>query len=120
MLEGGDPTITDSKPGTLHISWPLKSFEGTLVMDIDERQMKMKVVGAKSMEWFLDMTTADMAKLPFKKISANRIDCQFDVMKYAITAKQGFFSEPGEGIVFRITPKENTLILNLSQTDQAK
>jgi hypothetical protein len=120
LLEGGDPTITDSNPGKLHISWPLKSFKGTLVMDIDERQIKMNVVGAKPMDWFLDMTTADNAKLPFKNISTNRIDCQFEVMKYAITAKTGSFSEPGNGIVFRVTPKNNTLILNLSQTDQAK
>ena len=42
------------------------------------------------------------------------------IMKYAITAKQGSFSNPGNGIVFRITPKNNTLILNFLQTEQAK
>jgi len=117
LIEGENPVITDSKPGKLHISWPLKSFAGTLVMDIDEQQIQMKMAGTKSIVWFLDLTTADNVKLPFKKISANRVDCQFDVMNYAITAKKGSFSEPGNGIVFRILPKKNTLILNLSQTD---
>lgn len=117
LLEGGNPTITDSTPGQLHISWPLKSVKGTLVMDIDEYQISIKVIGAKSIDWFLDLTTADNAKLPFKMISSSQIDCQFEVMKYAVTAKRGSFSEPRNGIVFRIRPTKNTLILNFSQTN---
>ena len=117
LLEGGNPTITDSTQGQLHISWPLKSVKGTLVMDIDEYQISIKVIGAKSIDWFLDLTTADNAKLPFKMISSSQIDCQFEVMKYAVTAKRGSFSEPGNGIVFRIRPAKNTLILNFSQTN---
>jgi len=115
LIDGNDPTITDSITGKLHISWPLKSFDGKLVMDIDEQQIKMKFEGKKSIDWFLDMTTADNIKLPFKKISANRIDCEFDVMKYAITVTKGSFSEPGDGVVFRIKPEKNTLILRLSK-----
>ena len=115
LIEGKDPTITDSITGKLHISWTLKSFDGTLVMDIDERQIKMEFDGDKSIDWFLDMTTADNVKLPFKKISANRIDCEFDVMKYAISAEKGSFSVPGDGIIFRMKPEKNTLILRLSE-----
>ena len=115
LIEGKDPTITDSITGKLHISWPLKSFDGTLVMDIDERQIKMKFESEKPFDWFLDMTTADNMKLPFKKIGANRIDCQFDVMKYAITATKGSFSVPGDGIIFRMKPEKNTLILRLTE-----
>lgn len=115
LIEGEDPTITDSITGKLHISWPLKSFDGILVMDIDERQIKMKVETEKSIGWFLDMTTAGDVKLPFKKISANRIDCQFYIMKYAITAKKGSFSLPGDGIIFRVKPENNTLIMNFSE-----
>lgn len=114
-IEGKDPTITDSIPGKLHISWPLKSFDGTLVIDIDERQIEMKMEGKDSNNWFLDLTTADNANLPFEKITSYRIDCQFKEMNYSITATKGYFSEPGDEIIFRITPKKNTLILNLSQ-----
>jgi len=85
------------------------------VMDIDERQIKMKFEGKKSIDWFLDMTTADSMKLPFKKISAKRIDCEFDVMKYAITATKGSFSVPGDGIIFRMKPEKNTLILKMTE-----
>ena len=115
LIEGKDPTITDSITGKLHISWPLKSFDGTLVMDIDEQQIKMKIEGKKTIDWYLDMTTADNMKLPFKKIIAKRIDCEFDVMKYAIKAEKGSFSVPGNGIIFRMKPEKNTLILRLTE-----
>jgi hypothetical protein len=115
-IEGKDPTIKDLIPGKLNISWPLKSFADTLVIDIDERQIDMKMKGRDAINWFLDLTTADNADLPFKRISPYRIDCQFKGMNYFITATKGSFSKPGDGIVFRITPNKNMLTLNLSQT----
>ncbi|HEY3389836.1 MAG TPA: hypothetical protein VGK38_09710, partial [Prolixibacteraceae bacterium] len=115
LLEGGDPTIAKSAPGNLHISWPLESFNGMLVIDINERQIEMKVEGEKSINWFLDMTTAENVKLPFQQINPSRIDCQFEGMKYFISAKKGLFSKPGDGVVFRITPEKNAITLRLAE-----
>jgi hypothetical protein len=120
LLEGNDPVVTDSIPGKLHISWSLKSFDGTLVMDIDERQIEVNIKGGKSINWFLDLATADNASLPFKKISPYRIDCQFENMNYSITATKGSFSKPNDGTVLRITPKMNSLILNLAGINGSK
>jgi len=119
MMEGGDPTVQDSIPGKLHISWPLKTVDGTLVMDIDERQISIKVAGGKSINWFLDLATATTATLPFKKISSSRIDCGFEGMDYLIRAVKGSFSEPGDGEVFRITPAKNSVVLDLSGANQS-
>ncbi len=120
LLQGGDPIVTDSIAGKLHISWPLKSFEGTLVIDIDERQLKMKIEGSKSNKWFLDLSTADNASLPFKKINPKQVDCEFEGMKYLIEAAKGGFSTPRNGSVFRITPDGNTVTLKLAITLQNK
>lgn len=114
LLEGGDPTVEDAVSGKLHISWPLKSFGGTLIMDIDERQIKMTVTGEKAANWFLDLTVAPAAKLPFKKINPSRVDCRFEEMNYSVTTTAGSFSQPGDGKVFRITPSNNTVVLNLT------
>lgn len=119
-LEGGDPMIQDSIPGRLHISWPLKFNSATLVMDLDEKQIKMKLEGGKSLNWILDMTAADNASLPYKKISADRMDCRFEGMDYQVKTESGSFSKPGNGAVFRITPEENTIVLNLSGNDQSR
>lgn len=116
LLEGADPVITDAVAGKLHISWPLKSFDGSLVMDMDEKQIKIKLVGTRSTDWFLDLTTSGNTQLPFKKINPGRIDCEFEGMNYWITTPQGLFSVPDKGKVFRMSPKDGTLILNLSET----
>jgi len=114
MLSGKDPKVTDSIPGKLRISWPLVSTRGNLIIDLDEKEIRMKIEGNNSANWFLDMTTAKNAILPFKKISASRIDCNFERMNYFIEALKGSFSKPDNEAVFRITPGKNTVILNLS------
>ncbi len=114
LLEGSNPVITDSIPGKLHISWPLKTFEGTLIMDMDERQINIKIISGKSINWFLDLTSADNAKLPFLKVKPHQVDCKFEGMNYSIAAEQGIFSKPDEKIVFRITPINHSIILNFS------
>jgi tRNA A37 threonylcarbamoyltransferase TsaD len=85
-----------------------------LVMDIDEKQMKLSVTGGKAIDWFLDMTAAEKAVLPFKTINANKIDCQFEGMRYAVTTIKGTFSKPDDKTVFRIKPNKNVIQIDLS------
>lgn len=115
LLEGGDPEITNPAPGKLHIAWPLKSFKGTLVMDMDEQQTIVKMEGNNSIDWFLDMTTGEKAALPFQKISPSSIDCRFEGMNYSIKAIKGMFSNPGNGLAFRVKPEKNTLVLKFAE-----
>ena len=91
-LKGYNPVITDSISGKLHISWPLNSFDGTLVIDLDERQIKMKIVTGESIDWFLELTASDNSKLPFLKVKPNSVDCKFEGINYSVTALQGTFS----------------------------
>jgi len=116
QLKGEDPVVTDSISGKLHVSWPLKNMPGTLVIDLDERGMSMKIEGNSSLDWYFDMTTADNAILPYKTIGPNQIDCQFDGMDYSVTAVEGSFSKLGNA--FRLSPKENLLILKLSKSTE--
>jgi len=113
-IEGDTPEVTEPLPGQLHISWPLKSFDGTLIIDIDENKIMMRAEGTNLNNWFLDLTAVDDAELPFKSIASDRIECFFKDMDYSISATRGSFSEPGKEIVFRITPEKNTMILNMS------
>jgi hypothetical protein len=117
LIEGGDPVVNDAVPGKLQISWPLKTIKGTLVINLDERKMQMKLEGAQSITWFLDFTAADQAKLPFKNIAPARIDCQFQDFNYSVSALAGSFSTPGNGVVFRLSPAQNSLLLDFSDAD---
>ncbi|WP_187359703.1 hypothetical protein [Mucilaginibacter ginsenosidivorans] len=78
LMEGGDPVVTSPVPGKLHISWPLKTISGTLVIDMDERQVSMKIKSEKHIDWFMDMSVADKTKLPFTKIGHRQIKCKFE------------------------------------------
>jgi hypothetical protein len=120
LLSGGDPVITESVPGKLHISWPLASVTGTLDIDIDEQIMKVALKSDKTINWYLDMTTQTEAKLPFKSIGTNRIDCEFEGMNYGLRATTGSFSKPGGDVLFRISPKANVLVLNLANGNGTK
>ncbi|MCE5347698.1 MAG: hypothetical protein LLG13_15630 [Bacteroidales bacterium] len=117
-LKGGDPVIKDTIPGRLHISWPLNSISGTLIININELGMDIKMESKNPIKWFLDLTCAENANLPFKKISPSTIDSEFKGVIYSVTAIRGSFSEPGNGITFRIKPVKNTLVLNLSRRNQ--
>ena len=99
MLEGKDPVFTNTTPGVLYIAWPLKSFNKTLVMDIDERKIKMDIPGEKSFNWFLNLTTALAANLPFNKISPHLVNCSFQNMSYTVTTTKGIFSTPNDSTV---------------------
>ena len=116
ILEGGDPIVTNPVPGKLHIAWPLKSGIGTLLIDMNERQMKMKIVSKKPLAWFLDFAAADKAKLPFTKISPSKIDCNFEGMDYFLEASKGSFTKSEGNGTFKISPSEDVIVLNLTNT----
>ena len=116
-VSGGVPKIGRSATGALHIEWPLTNVKGTLVMDLDEKSIRMKVVGP-SPAWFMDLTAAAGADLPFQRMAARMVQCHFGDMNYSITTAKGVFSKPDdagdEQIVWRLTPERDELILELA------
>ena len=82
-------------------------------MDIDEQKVGIGIPGAAAGSWFLDLSAAGNASLPFKKISAGAVQCQFENWGYSVTTTKGRFSKPNDSTVLRITPEKNAVILNL-------
>jgi len=80
----------------------------------------MKITEDNSINWYLDLTTSDKAKLPFQTISTNRIDCSFEGMPYSVIAVKGSFSKPEKEIVFRLKPVKNVILLDLAVTMPVK
>ncbi|MFA6084040.1 hypothetical protein [Mucilaginibacter sp.] len=117
LLTGGDPKVTNPAAGKLHISWPLKSGNGTLIMDLDEKKVVIKVTGKVSNNWFLDLNITGKADLPFKKIANSKISCQFKGLNYQISTPNGSFSRPNNSDIFRVKPGMNTLTLNFADSE---
>ncbi|WP_433903647.1 hypothetical protein [Sphingobacterium puteale] len=114
LLTGADPVITNTGKGKLHISWPLNAVEGNVEIDLDEKKFKIRFVGRQPLDWYLDLSTADQIKLPFKNISPKRLDAEFEGMKYNISSIVGQFSTPNNGSVLRISPENGKIILNMT------
>jgi hypothetical protein len=113
LLKGRDPIFTSPETGKLTISWPLENTTGTIIMEIDERKIKLHFDGNSDLKWFADLTTAIDTDLPFRKIDPGKINCEFEGMPYSIELEEGMFSKPNENTIFRMSAKNNSIILNL-------
>ncbi len=116
LLKGSDPIFTDNDKSSVHISWPLTSVKGSLEMDLNEKTFIIKLISKAKLDWFLDLNTATLAKLPFKTIGLAKIDCNFEGMDYGLNATKGTFSKPSNGAVFRLKPSGGLVSLNLADS----
>jgi hypothetical protein len=115
LLEGGDPVIKDNTAGKLHIEWPLKIPGAKLLLDVDEKQIMMKTEGTGDINWFLDLSASDSARLPFTRFTPRTVYCRFDKMDYQVKADKGFFSESPREEVVRLNPEEHVIVLNFAE-----
>jgi hypothetical protein len=115
LLEGGIPVVSDSKKGQLHISWPLKNVDGNIVIDFDERGMQIKLESDKSVEWFLDFTTAENVKVPLIIINSKRIEGRSNELNYQIDLICGSVSVPRKEVICRLLPEKGNIKLDFSK-----
>ncbi|WP_184543757.1 hypothetical protein [Mucilaginibacter sp. FT3.2] len=113
LLKGGDPIFTNTGKNSMHISWPLTTVNGSLEIDLTEKQLKIKLKSKTAYNWFFDLSAAPGAQLPFKNISPNRLDCRFETTNYNVKPIKGTFSKPDNRSVFRLNPQVDELVLNL-------
>ncbi|WP_215223483.1 hypothetical protein [Echinicola shivajiensis] len=115
-LKGGTPEVNSPQKGELHISWPLNDGNGIMKMKITESEITITLENSKIDTWFLDLTAPiNAAELPFKSIQKEVIKSEFQDKKYSLKALQGQFSVPNSDIIYRITPENNTIKLDLSE-----
>jgi len=114
LVMGNDPVVEETSDGKLLITWPLQSVKATMIFEIDEHGITMRMKEEIPVNWFLDLTADNQSTLPFERIGKKRIDSRFKEMDYSVTAVKGSFSQPGEGIVFRITPEDHSISINFS------
>jgi hypothetical protein len=116
-VRGGDPKITQPEPGTLRIAWPLTSIPGTLVLSLDERHMEITLQDSDSPQWFLDLTVADQANVPFTRITPGRVQCRFRDRGYSMVLERGAFSVPDPKTAFRVTPSGQAIAIRFELAD---
>lgn len=115
MLQGGIPVIDDSKEAVLKISWPLKSVDGKLLIELDESNMQIKFTGSKKIDWYLSFAAADEVKLPFENVTGKKLIAKFENTNYAVTALTGSFTLQDNHQAFLIKPSLNVIKLKMSK-----
>lgn len=75
--------------------------------DICERQINIKMNRGYSMNWFIDLSAAFSAGLPFRDISSVVANCQFRGINYLVRTEVGSFPQPGGDVVFRISSEND-------------
>jgi hypothetical protein len=112
-VKGGTPTVDDSTEGELTVRWPIHLPKGELVITFNETSASISAKGVIKDNWFLELSSAKKAKLPFGKIDPKKLLCNFKNAPYSISAIQGVFTnEPGSGL--RIMPEDNRIVLDFS------
>lgn len=112
LLKGGQPVFINKK-NTVLVRWPLENGSGILEITLDEKTMKIQFRGRPDTGWYLDLNVAEGIKLPFTAVEEKTVKCEFEGMGYPLKAVKGIFSKPHDGTVFRITPENNVISLNL-------
>jgi hypothetical protein len=115
LIIGGDPIFSSPDSGTLHITWPLKTVDGTLEINLNEKQFSLQLNTNKQLEWYFQLTTADSTKLPFTRIEPQTLYGRFEGMNYSVKAENGFFSKQNGSSAIRISPQKNKITLDMGQ-----
>lgn len=119
-LNGNNFVTEESSDGVLRILWKLDSGLGEFKISMDENNLKIHFEGNKKFNWFLELNAAENTELPFKKVQPDKTECHSQKTDYSVLAVEGNFSDPQDGAVFRLTPEQNTIILNFSGEDLTK
>ncbi|QGY42769.1 hypothetical protein GM418_03605 [Maribellus comscasis] len=115
LLKGDQISTSEPEKGTLQVDWNLNDQLGTFSIKMNENNLEIQLDSKKEVNWFLDLNAVKNADLPFVEITPQKITAEFKGMRYAVAALKGEISIPQNGNVFRMTPKENTVVLNFSE-----
>ncbi|MFK7769696.1 MAG: hypothetical protein AB8B55_20985 [Mariniblastus sp.] len=116
-LLGGVPKVDDSQSGQLAVRWPLKSEAGEVVITFTESMITIAASGDVEKGWYLELTNAEKAELPFQKIDEKQLSCTHRKTRYSVTASSGRFTKQ-IGAAFRISPEDQCVVLNLSKRSE--
>jgi hypothetical protein len=110
-LEGGDPVFQPIGDTAMLIRWPLTTAKGSLLITLKEKEMAISWPDGPAFPWFLELSTAPGASLPFTAVNSHSLEARFAKTKYRVTTGPGFFTGPVNAAAWRIHPQENTIRL---------
>jgi len=111
-VSGGDPVFTHAVSKKAHVLWP--SANGKFEIDLDEEELTMTVQDSPSPDWFLELRVAADAHTPLEKTDSTAAVYMFDGHTYRLKVAQGSVTAGVSGSLYRIYPRNNRIVLKLS------
>jgi hypothetical protein len=113
VLTGGAPVVEVKGDSAMLIRWPVERVKGVLEIKLSEDRIEMGMKAVDSVDWFLELNTADNVELPFESVDAKGIDCRFEGMRYRVGVEKGLCQKPAGQAGLRIWPQENRIVVEM-------
>ncbi len=110
-IHGGKADFKNSGKSTAHVSWP--SDAGNFEIELNENTVSISCNSKADTNWFLELNVDANATTPLKNIENLSVTYQFDGHLYKLSATQGSFEKAGNGSLYRIKPKDKTIVLKM-------
>ncbi len=112
-LRGGDPEVICDDENDLEVRWPTHAPQGEIIITFRENSLSIQAKDFPDAGWYLELSSAAQADLPFRQINRKKLSCMFKNALYAVTAAKGiFFANPGHDL--GIIPENNRIHMDLS------
>lgn len=113
-LLGSDPVVTDKANGMLHIEWPLKNSAGKLLMQLDEKKLRIEYKGTQKLDWQLVLNAAKEDQIPFTKFNKQSVEGLFQGIAYSIDVEKGKLLPVKGSKGFMVAPDKGVIVLDLA------
>lgn len=110
-VTGGNPTFENIGQSSARVTWPTKY--GNFEINLTERAVSIKLLNHAVQKWYMSLNVNRPVKLPVNKILTKALEMDFDNHRYVLKARQGSFTEPENGIGFKVIPANGVLSFSL-------
>jgi len=112
-LKGNNLVVNESLPGNLLVRWPTDSSGGEIFIKFDEKSLVISAKGGVKDTWYLELSNATEAELPFLSVEPGKLSGKFKNWNYTVPLKKGrFLKRSNEPL--KIYPDQGQIILDLS------
>lgn len=116
-LKGDNLVVNDSPAGALLLSWPTRSLAGEISIQLNENSLIISAAGRLKNNWYLELSTAAEAELPFLKIEPQKLSGKFRNWTYVVWLKSGRFIKE-QDTPLKIIPHNNRIVIDLSPREK--
>lgn len=112
-IKGNSLSANDRRSDELLVHWFTHLPKGEILIRFNEKEITISADGYLENDWFLELSRARGAELPFIKIEPQKLSCRFKNHSYYLLLKKGRFVKTDDNNL-KIMPDNSQVVLDLS------